>query len=97
MATGATTLGPNEHEVLGFVSRDVSSVELNFEHEGKTESLDATTEQLPRALLEKAGARGPIGVFVAFLPEGVTEDDVTATAYDAVGSSLGSATWGFVD
>jgi hypothetical protein len=96
-AMGSSTVGRNEHEVNGFVSRDVASVELSFEREGETEALDATTEQLPRELLQKSGARGPIGVFVAFLPEGVTEDDVTATAYDAGGSSLGTATWGFVD
>jgi hypothetical protein len=92
-ATGSATFGRSEHEVSGFVSPDVDSVVLSFELEGKTQTLDAVTEQLPKALLEETGARRPLGVFVAFLPKGVTESDVTATAYDSDGSSLGTATW----
>jgi hypothetical protein len=92
-ATGSATLGRNEHEVSGFVSPDVDSVVLSFELEDKTQTLDAVTEQLPQELLEETGAKRPLGVFVAFLSEGVTERDVTATAYDSDGNALGTATW----
>jgi hypothetical protein len=93
MATGSATFGRNENEVSGFVSPEVDSVGLSFELEGETQTLDAVTEQLPQELLKETGAKRPLGVFVAFLPQGVTEGDVTATAYDSDGRALGTATW----
>lgn len=93
MATGSATFGRNEHELSGFVSRETERVELTFELEGDVESMDAVTEQLSPKLLEQVGRGRPIGVFVSFLPEGVTAGDVTATAHAAGGDSLGTAEW----
>lgn len=93
-SVGSSSTDQNVVEVDGFVGPDVDSVQLSFELEGETKTLDAVTEQLAPELIRKAGGEEPLGVFIAFLPgDGVSEADVTATAYDSDGDPLGTATW----
>jgi hypothetical protein len=85
--------GASGASVSGFISGDVSSVELSYDSEGGNEVLDAATGQIPAKVLHQAGGRTPLGVFIAYLPEGIQPRDVTATAYDEDGKELGTTSW----
>lgn len=91
---GSSSIDENLVELDGFVGPKVRSVQLRFALEGEAETLDAVTEQLSPGLVRKAGGEEPLGVFVAFFPEGVTnESEITAIAYDSDGNTLGRITW----
>jgi hypothetical protein len=91
-AIGESTSGKGI-QLEGLVSSEVDAVELSYEGNGDTETLEAITEQISPRLLRQAGEMKPIGVFVAFLPDGVDPSDVTATALDAEGEALGMTRW----
>lgn len=80
-----------EEAVDGYVSAEVASVAVEFEDDGQIQSVQAFTEMLPREVLRAGAGRSPIGFFVAFLPDGVAADGVTAVAFDSDGNELGRA------
>lgn len=95
IGAGSGIFGKGERQVFGFVAPEVEAVQISFERDGKTETLDAATEQIPQELLEQTEVNGPRGVFIAYPPEGATAAEVTATAYGANRNALGTA--GFPD
>ena len=79
--------------VYGFIDPGVDSVELTYDDDGEERTIAAASDQIPRRVIEEAGGRDDLGVFVAYLPEGVAPNEVTAYAYDANGREMGTAIW----
>jgi hypothetical protein len=80
-------------QVTGIVSSAVDSVELSYEEEGESLTVDAVTEQISRKLLRQVGKSRDLGVFVGYLPRGAEVDLVTATAFDAQGDPVETTRW----
>lgn len=95
-AWGGGTTGRGKY-VAGWISPKVDRVEITYEHDGSPQALEAAAEPIPRRVLRASGEVEDRGMFVAFLPGEIELADVTATAYDAAGSELGSARWPDID
>ena len=91
---GSSTSGAGG-EVDGIVTPEVKSVQLSYLVDGETQTIEAVMGRISPELLRKAGGNPnkPRGVFIAFLPAGVSAEEVTATAYDAEGDAIGTAIW----
>lgn len=93
ITTVGSSTGRGGQQVLGFVSGAVAEVELRFEREGEAESVDAISEHIPGRLLRRLERRGPLGIFIGYLPPGPRVDEVTAAGYAATGELVGTSRW----
>ena len=85
--------------VNGFATPEVKSVELSYLVDGEPQTIEAVMGRISPELLRKAGGnpKNPRRVFIAFLPAGVSAEEVTATAYDSERNAVGTAIWPDLD
>ena len=77
----------------GFIGPGVDSVRVEFD------GVDEVTDEMVAAAwirpdaLQATRSRPPTGFFAAWLPDGVSPDDVTVTALDDQGDEVGATSW----
>jgi len=80
--------------VGGFIGPGVDAIRVDY-GPGAGEVTDGMVAAawIAPPLLRRAGSHPPLGIFIAQLPDGVGPADVTATALDDRGDSMGTTTW----